>query len=527
LSQVIVIYLRVSTEEQATKGHSLPEQREACLARAREIARQLEAEADVQIREFVDDYGGDILERPVLEEMRQLIRSERVTHLVCLDPDRFSRSLKWQLLLADEIETRGTRLVFVQQEYDPADMMSRAFFHFRGLMSEIDKAKILERTSRGKRGKLKAGGRPNGAAPFGYRHIKEEDRLAVYEPEARWVRAIFDWVASEGLGIHLVTKRLNDLGVPTRRSGGRWYRSTVRGMLRNSTYAGEMQCNRIDTRGLGAIRRLPRAKRRPLTPATRPPAEWIPVPVPAIITRAQFDRVQAILASGARSGRRARPGLLSGLARCGACGGRMTYARVTGADRTYLRCLQKYPHQHDGRPGSVPCDSPHYRAEGVERGVWNQLLHWLLEPSLVAEHLATGPQSPAVAGGRDRLQRQLLALQEQLAEKQREQLLLLQAAARRQVSQALADQQLAQLQRHVEQIEAAIRRTQSDLERAAHTTTGISENAGQDARAIVAEQEAIRGRLASLAPAQRHELARRLIQSVTLYRDGRWAIAPC
>ncbi|HYG59122.1 MAG TPA: recombinase family protein, partial [Symbiobacteriaceae bacterium] len=159
---LIVIYLRVSTEEQAKKGYSLPEQRELCRKKARAIAEEHERSTgqrvELQLTEYVDDFGGDIAERPVLEEVREFVRNRRPAWFVCMDPDRFSRSLKLQLIVADDIEGQGTRIAFVQQDYDPDDMMSRAFFQFRGLMAELDKAKIVERTSRGKRGKVRAGG---------------------------------------------------------------------------------------------------------------------------------------------------------------------------------------------------------------------------------------------------------------------------------------------------------------------------------------------------------------------------------
>ncbi len=533
MAPLILVYLRVSTEEQAKKGHSLPEQQEACQAKAREIIRQLEAErghkVDIQVREFVDSFGGDLLERPVLEEVRALVRTQRVTHLVCLDPDRFSRSLKWQLIVADEIEGRGTRLVFVQQEYNPDDMMSRAFFQFRGLMSEIDKAKILERTSRGKRGKVKSGRRPNGAAPYGYRHIKETDELEIYEPEARWVRAMFEWVETERIGIHLVAKRLNELGVTTRRGGDKWYRSTVREMLMNTSYAGEMTCYRRDTRGLGAIRRLPREKRRALTPLIRPREEWATVPTPVIVDRRQFDEVQEILAGNPRRGRPRCTGLLSKLARCGHCGGPMSYARSSDADRTYIRCIRKYAHHLDYRPGTAICPMRHHRAERIEAEIWAQICRWLTEPGLLEEYRTSRSDASTVAGDQERLDRRLATLEEQLGEKQREQLAVIQAQARRLISEDLADQQLEQLQRHVERVEAAIVDARLEQERIALRAVQHRETAerfGEAAREIVTEQETIQARLASLSRELRHELGVRLIRSVTIHQDGRWEMDP-
>ena len=385
---LVVIYLRVSTEDQAKKGFSLPEQREACLRKAQDLARQLEAggqQVELQTREFMDDFGGDIAERPVLEAVRTFCREQRPQYFICMDPDRFSRSLKWQLILADEFEGQGARLVFVQQEYDSADAMSKAFFQFRGLMSEIEKAKILERTSRGIRGKIKAGGRPNGACPFGYRHNKETDRLEIYEPEAEWLRRMFEWVAEEQIGITIVAHRLNSAGVPRKRSAGKWYRSVIGEILRNTSYYGEMRCQRRDHRGIAAVRRLPREKRRTLSAKRRPESEWRIVPIPAIITKELFTRANANLGNSRRGGCR-NTALLSMLVRCGVCGGNMSYTR--GSNGIYhIRCPKRNAHNQDYKPGTPRCPSRHHRGERVEAQVWEMVTTWLTDPAILEEYL--------------------------------------------------------------------------------------------------------------------------------------------
>ena len=222
-TMICVLYYRVSTEDQAKKGHSLPEQKALCQQKAAELAEAVGGEP--QFVEFTDAQGGDVLESPGLEQAREYVRRERPAYFVCLAPDRFSRSLKWQLLVADEIEDRGTRLVFVQQDYDPDDMMSRAFFQFRGLMSELEKAKIKERTSRGVRGKLKQGKLSHSVPTYGYRYDKETDTLAVVETEAEIVRQIFDWTVARMMPSE-IRDRLDLMGIRPRKSR-RWFSSCI------------------------------------------------------------------------------------------------------------------------------------------------------------------------------------------------------------------------------------------------------------------------------------------------------------
>lgn len=492
----MVIYLRVSTEEQAKKGYSLPEQREACLAKAHQIARE-QSEAP-QIHELVDDFGGDIAERPVLEQVREFVRTHRPAWFICMDPDRFSRSLKLQLIVADDIEAHGTRLAFVQQEYNPDDLMSRAFFQFRGLMSELEKAKILERTSRGKRGKLKAGRRPNGAAPFGYRHRVETDTLEVYEPEAQWVRRLFDWVAHDHLSASAAARRLEALGVPCRRHGGRWHRSVVAGMLRNTTYYGEMRCNRKDFRGLGAVRRLPRERRGPLSARLRPADQWVTVPVPAIVPRDLWDQAQASLDAAARRGGRRDTGLLSMLLRCGECGAAMSYAG------RYIRCQGRYTVRRQ-------CGNRHHRRETVEGQVWARLVEWLTDPALLELDAADRGQPVAC-----RLAAEEEALRERLSAEQRLQAAVLRRLALGQVDPGVADLLMAESQRHLRQIESDLAALGARLA----TQNAPAPSPWREAKA----SEAVRARLGTLGPAQRRHLVLLLVQRVSIDARGDVAV---
>jgi site-specific DNA recombinase len=523
---LIVIYLRVSTEEQARKGYSLPEQREACRQKALQIAadHQKAVGMDVapQIMEFVDDFGGDIAERPVLEELREFVRTRHPAWVVCMDPDRFSRSLKLQLIVADDIEAQTARLAFVQQDYNPDDLMSKAFFQFRGLMSELDKAKILERTTRGKRGKIKAGKRPNGATPYGYIHHKESDQLRIYEPEAQWVRSAFHWVAYENMGVYLVTRRLNGLGVPTKRHAAKWNRSVVRDLLRNTTYYGKMRCNRKDFSGLGSIRRLPPEKRKPLSAHLRPEAEWITVPVPPLISRELFDLAQANLQPTTKRGGRRDTGLLSMLLRCGECGGRMSYARHSGGHH-YLRCQRRYAYHGDYRPGSPRCTNPHQRSAPVEAFVWTKLVAWLTEPSLLRQYLDEQRHSLGPRELVTRLEAEKQAIAERLAAEHKVQAAVIRRQALGQVAEEAADRMLqesnkciTQLRTEVDLLEQRLGPLRAQLDHAEEIHCRLTAAADQ----VAAEAQVTREQLSALEPNQRRKLVMMVVQQVTVMRDA-------
>lgn len=520
----VVLYLRVSTEEQARHGMSLLDQRREGELRASQLAA--EAGAQLQLFTFEDHHGGDILDRPVLEEMREFIRQTKPDFFVCLDPNRFSRSLKLQLIVADEIEDAGTRLVFVMQEYDPDDMMSRAFFQFRGLMAELEKAKILDQTLRGKRQKLRTGQLANGVRVFGYDFDTDTDGLTINESEAKWVRLVFQW-AREGLGPELIARRLDEAGVPTK-LGGQWRRSVVAKMLQNTTYIGLLVANKRDSRGLDAQRRLPVERRKvKINAKIRNEGEWIRVPVPAIVSEQEFAEVQAIRAGFKRTAQ-SGVGLLSGLVVCGLCGAPMNYQPTKGG--YYLRCANRYPKGRGTRAPAQPCRMPHIRAEGVETFVWAELERWLTIPGHVEVYLQERGQRQGGSEPLEQVRLELQAVRELISEKKAEQARILHVVAKGLVHLEVCEPQLAALAadlRGLTRREGALSARLNSLQQIGGTDLwGLQMSLQEMKSGLAGTEKEIRTKLAELEPPRRRELVRRLVSRVEVRSDGSSTLDP-
>ncbi len=123
--------------------------------------------------------------------MRQAVREGRVDVVLAYDPDRLSRKLYHQMILAEEFEKQGIKLEFITQDMgtSPEDRM---FFNMRGLVSEYEREKIRERTMRGSREKARQGKVVSaGAISFGFGYNKEEATLEENPERAQTVRLIF------------------------------------------------------------------------------------------------------------------------------------------------------------------------------------------------------------------------------------------------------------------------------------------------------------------------------------------------
>ena len=208
------LYARVSSEQQAEAG-TIDSQIEALKQRMGEDGQVVEGEL-----EFVDDgYSGTMLVRPGLERLRDMAAAGCVDRVYVHSPDRLARKYAYQVLLVDELRGCGVEIEFLNHGVgeSPEDSL---LLQVQGMVAEYERAKILERSRRGKLHAARAG-KVNvlSRAPYGYRYVAAGDGAdAQYEivlEQAKVVRKIFEWVGRDGCSIGEVCKRLHQKEIPT------------------------------------------------------------------------------------------------------------------------------------------------------------------------------------------------------------------------------------------------------------------------------------------------------------------------
>ena len=141
------IYGRVSTEDQEREGTSLQTQLEYCLKYCNDKGY------DVTYR-FNEAYSGLSLERPKLNELRELIRSGQIEVVVVYCLDRLSRDPTHGVMLTQEMEKYHVTMEAVTEDIDNSEL-GKLINYVRGYASKVEAEKIRERTMRGKRPKPK------------------------------------------------------------------------------------------------------------------------------------------------------------------------------------------------------------------------------------------------------------------------------------------------------------------------------------------------------------------------------------
>ena len=112
------IYCRVSTEDQEKEGTSLQTQLEACQT----YCRDKDYEVTCQ---FSEAFSGLTLERPKLNELREMVRNEQIDVFVVYSLDRLSRDPVHGVILTQELDKYRVSLEAVTETVDSTEAVTQ------------------------------------------------------------------------------------------------------------------------------------------------------------------------------------------------------------------------------------------------------------------------------------------------------------------------------------------------------------------------------------------------------------------
>lgn len=153
--------------------------------------------------------------------VRDLVAADGVSVVLAQDRDRFPREPAYHYLLRKEFEEHGTRIRALNDRDDdsPEGELTDGILDQLG---KYERAKIAERTRRGKHRKLRQGKLVAGYSPgYGYRYNASRDGLVVDDEQMRVIRRVFEMMARGG-SFYAVIKTFEREGIlsPGDRSGG-------------------------------------------------------------------------------------------------------------------------------------------------------------------------------------------------------------------------------------------------------------------------------------------------------------------
>lgn len=258
LAKPIAIYCRVSTDNQENEGTSLDTQRQACLKYCQD--RNYQA-----THQIIETWSGLSLERPKLDELRQLVRNEEISGIVIYCLDRLSRDPTHGVILQEELEKHHVSLEAVIETVESTDL-GKLISYIRNYASKLEAEKIRERTMRGTKARVFDKKLPvTYRQPFGYSWDKENRRL-VPNNDHDTAKLIIN-LAIEGKSYDFIIAELKNRGILSPAGLPEWNKHTISTIIRNPVYAGRYHAFKSEmalpkkrnglTHGKSSVKRLP------------------------------------------------------------------------------------------------------------------------------------------------------------------------------------------------------------------------------------------------------------------------------
>ena len=221
------LYLRVSTEDQAREGFSLPEQKERletfCKFKGYEIVDYYE---DAGISAKTGNY------RPEFERLKEDIKSKRINTIIALKLDRITRSIfDWEKLMTF-LDENDAYIDCANDEVNTTNANGKMVSRLLMSVSQNEIERTSERTKVGLAGAIKQGHLPS-QAPLGYKH--ENKKLVIDYSTKDVVVRIFE-LYYNGNSYQTISNILNEEQVLGKTN---WRDSTITAILENEVYKGD------------------------------------------------------------------------------------------------------------------------------------------------------------------------------------------------------------------------------------------------------------------------------------------------
>jgi site-specific DNA recombinase len=365
-----ILYPRVSTDEQAADGYSLPTQLEGCRKYVRDNGFDI-------VAELVEDYTGTvpIEDRPEGSKVYAMLANDEADVLVAYRMNRIVRPPEegdeWDIpILIRSLAKLGKEIHTCDRGHIGTSFGDLITAVLDGRSAGDERREFLERSKRGKRGKVRGNkdkGIPpkpfcGGTVPYGYK-VNEQGLFEIDEAEAKVVKLIYDWYTNgESMSMGAITRRLSEMGISTPgesrtnyriRESGMWNPSTIFKILRNELYYGVWH----------------------FTSTASGHPEKIAVSVPAIVSKEQWQAAQARKDYNrlmSRRNNKTHKYLLRGMVQCG-CGCESNMRGGANGQGTRYYRVRKVIY-----PGEAPrCtrNEKSIRADMLESAAWEYLLN--------------------------------------------------------------------------------------------------------------------------------------------------------
>ena len=309
LENVVDLYIRVSTTEQAEEGYSVGEQ-------------------ESRLRSYCDAYGyiinavhvdpgfsGATMERPGIKKVIKDVRSGKCKKVIVWKLDRLSRSQKdTMILLEDVFLENNCNFVSLTENFDTSTPFGRCIVGILSAFAQMERENLKIRTAMGRQARIKKGFFHGSHCPIGYKFKEGSNDLIIDPYTSKMVREVFRRFIS-GESIMSISKYMLETHGDNLYDWGN--NTAVRRILRNPVYMGYVT--------LGT--ELYKGVHEPIISET----DWYLAAAILEHNKNIDKRSYAFRAAGSTA-----DNLLTGLLFCGDCSARMYARKVSKNKKKYI-----------------------------------------------------------------------------------------------------------------------------------------------------------------------------------------------
>ena len=335
------IYIRLSREDDDKQVMS------ESIINQKSLLLQYVKENNLRIYDiYIDDgYSGTNFDRPDFNRLLHDIELGIVNMVITKDMSRLGRDyIGTGNLIEKYFPEHNVRYIAVTDNIDTfLDNSNNDIAPFKAIMNDMYAKDISKKIKSSLRAKQKEGKFVGGRTPFGYNQDpSNKNHLVINEEQALVVKRIFD-MCLEGLSFFKIAKQLTNESIKTpaqyysfewksnyNLKYGEWHSKTIRDILTNQMYIGDMVQNRrskVNYKVKKVVRNNP--KEYIIVKNTHEP----------IIDKDTFYEVQKRIPKNVGRDEKKENHLLDGLLYCGDCGHRISIqARRKKDNRCYTVC---------------------------------------------------------------------------------------------------------------------------------------------------------------------------------------------
>lgn len=367
----VALYARVSTSRQAENDLSIPDQ-------LRQLKEWCKANGHIVTSEYVEP-GASATDdkRPIFQQLINdaMQKPQNFEAIIIHSLSRFFRDPIQFGVYERKLDKNKVKVISITQptsDDSTGALVRQIITSFDGYQS----AENSKHTSRAMKENARQGYFNGSKPPFGYTSVAAEvtgargrskKKLVINEDEAHIARIIYDLylygLKGKTIGQKEIGRHLTENGMLMR--GKPWRVQKVHSVLSDPLYMGDYYFNVIDSK----------------TGQKRDPSEWVKTEIPSIIDPLKFEQVR--LKRESRAPDKISPSvlvsltLMTGLIKCGQCGGSMTLATGKGGRYKYYKCTSRK------NKGNHVCTSGNLPMEKTDQQVLQQLADKVFAPGRV------------------------------------------------------------------------------------------------------------------------------------------------